>query len=310
VGGRGATRHHGWAWRAGLAGACALLLLAWLSQVSRPGRRVEGCLEGCASLDERKPGPLRYLSFNILHEFPRFTHLEARLALIADGIERLDADIICLQEVPWTTRTGSAARWLAERTGMNYAYLRANGNRFAILFEEGEALLSRFPLREPSHTELLPRAGAFEHRVALAATAETPWGDLQVICTHLTNGDQTLNQAQFRSLSALGGALTPPVVISGDLNAQPHELDIGQLGWVDTYRALHPDEDGLTCCVEALTAAPDEPLEERIDYVFLRPGPGAERVASSRIVFDRPAATANGWLWASDHLGLLVMLAP
>ncbi len=298
-----------------LRAACApvalvLVILLWLSQVSRPGWSIEGCLEGCASFTAREAGPLRYLSLNMLHEFPRFTHLESRLTLIADEIERLDADIVCLQEVPWTTRTGSAARWLAERTGMNYAYLRANGDRYTILFEEGEAILSRYPLREPTLAELAPRAQAFEHRVALAATAVTPWGDVRVICTHLTNGAEMVNHAQFRSLSALAASAPPPVIVSGDLNARPHELDLASLGWVDAYRAAHPDEDGCTCCADSLTAGPDEPLEQRIDYVFLWPGPGAARVASTRVVFDRPAATDGGWLWASDHLGLLVELTP
>ena len=57
----------------------------------------------------------------------------------------------------------------------------------------------------------------------------------------------------------------------------------------------------------ASVARPDEPLEKRIDYVFLVPGPGVQIAAAER-VFDQPFAVANGWLWASDHAGLLVQV--
>jgi endonuclease/exonuclease/phosphatase family metal-dependent hydrolase len=86
---------------------------------------------------------MRILSLNMLHGHPRFVDLTSRLDLIATEITRLGADIIMLQEVPWTLQHGNAAAWLAEQTGMNYLYLRANGGRWTIFFEEGEAILSR-----------------------------------------------------------------------------------------------------------------------------------------------------------------------
>jgi len=74
------------------------------------------------------------MSLNVLHGHPRFEHLARRLDLIAAEIRRQDADIVCLQEVPWTRQLGGGAEYLAQRTGLNYLYLRANGNRWAILF--------------------------------------------------------------------------------------------------------------------------------------------------------------------------------
>ena len=118
-----------------------LLAVGWVLSASRPGSHAEGCPDGCATAEPRRQGPLRVLSLNVLHDFPRFERLSERLDLIAAEILRQDADVVCLQEVPW--HWGSAARALAERTGLNYLYLRANGNRWALLFEEGEALLSR-----------------------------------------------------------------------------------------------------------------------------------------------------------------------
>ena len=293
--------------------ATALVLIAtWFLNVSRPGSRVEGCPQGCAAAPPRQEGPLRVLSLNMLHGFPSFEHLDDRLDLIAAEIGRLDPDIVCLQEVPW--HWGSAAQELAGRTGLNHLTMRANGNRWAILFEEGEAILSRYPLRDAAATGLAPRAGFFEHRVAFQATAATPWGDLRIVSIHLTHGDPEVNEAQAASLiafvkdNASGGA---PAIVAGDFNARQDSPQIQALlaeGWIDTFRASHPDDPGATCCIDDLTD-PGQSLDQRIDYIFLVPGDGSLSVTGSRVVFDQPAQTGDGWLWPSDHAGLLTTLS-
>jgi endonuclease/exonuclease/phosphatase family metal-dependent hydrolase len=282
----------------------SVLIAAWVLNVSRPGRQAEGCPEGCATADTRQAGPLRVLSLNVLHGFPRFEHLARRLDLIAAEIGRQDADIVCLQEVPW--HWGSAARALARQTGLNHLYLRANGNRWALLFEEGEAILSRFPLRDAAAVELAPQAGFFEHRVALAATAVTPWGEVRVFVSHLTAGNPVANRDQVASLADLvAGDTIRPALVAGDFNAREDTPQIQALDWVDAYRVVHPGEEGPTCCIGDLTAGPGELLEKRIDYLFLIPGAGPAEVVSSRRVFEAPFREGDGWLWASDHVGLM-----
>ena len=297
-----------WLWL--LLAALVLLIAMWVLNASRPGARAEGCPDGCATASPRTDGPLRVLSLNMLHGFPRFAHLSDRLDLIAFEIQRLDPDIVCLQEVPW--HWGLAAQHLAERAGLNYLYLRANGNRCAILFEEGEAILSRYPLRDATPIELEPAAGFFEHRVALQATAATPWGDLRVVSTHLTNGDPAVNEAQTASLIGFVSGIESgaPAIVAGDFNARQDSPQIGALyaaGWIDTYRAAHPGDLGLTCCVDDLTD-PDQALDKRIDYIFLVPGDGALQITGSGVVFDRALPSGDGWLWPSDHAGLLTTL--
>jgi len=66
---------------------------------------------------------------------------------------------------------------MSVQSGMNHAYYRANNNRWTILFEEGEAILSHYPLKNLSTTELKPRDGFFEHRVVLHTVTETPKGE-------------------------------------------------------------------------------------------------------------------------------------
>lgn len=297
-------RRFGW-----LAFLAALVLAVLALSLLKPSMHTEGCLATCSTAAERQDGPLRVMSLNMLHGFPKFEHLYRRLDLIAGEINRLQADIVCLQEVPWTLRLGSGAEYLAKRVGMNYLYLRANGNRRTILFEEGVAILSRYPLSDPVAAELEPRAGLFEHRVVLHAAVTTPWGPVGIFVTHLTHGDPDVNRKQISSLESLVDATgSGPAIIAGDLNARADSPQIQSLTqhWTDAYRAANPDREGLTCCIDSLTAGPYERLESRIDYVFLAPHGGEGiGVLDARLVLDRPFLVSGGWQWASDHVGLL-----
>jgi endonuclease/exonuclease/phosphatase family metal-dependent hydrolase len=308
---RGLTRslrRYGWLLPVG-----ALLLTYWILNVSRPGKGVEGCFEGCATGGPRREGQLRVMSLNMLHGFPRFSHLGERLAVISNEIERLDADIVCLQEVPWAPTIGSAASYLAERTGLNHVYLRANGNRWAILFEEGEAILSRYPLRDVTFTELSPQAGFFEHRMVLEAIVTTPWGDASVFVTHLTNGDAEVNRAQAESLMAFVNSHGHhAAIIAGDFNATEDSPQIEFIGQraEDVWRLANRQREGFTCCVDDLTSETPGQLENRIDYLFLLGGPDlGVGVSDCEVVLDQPVQTARGWIWASDHAGLLAALS-
>ena len=290
----------------------ALAVLAlWTMNASQPGAAVEGCLAGCATATRLDDGSVRIMSLNVLHDFPRFAFLPQRLDLVATEIRRLDADIVLLQEVPWTWRVGPGAAYLGQASGLNHAYLRANGNRWAMLFEEGEAILSRFPLRDVRFIELRPREAPFQHRVAVSAVVDTALGPLRVVSTHLANQNPTVNQEQASTLAHFVAAQPGPTLIGGDFNATAGSAAIRalQLAWVDSFAAVWPADPGLTCCVDDLTAPPDEPLEERIDYLFLTPGPAsAWRVRASQRLFTAPQFTPAGRIWASDHIGLWLVL--
>jgi endonuclease/exonuclease/phosphatase family metal-dependent hydrolase len=249
------------------------------------------------------------MSLNMLHGFPHFENLTVRMDMLADEIRRQDADVVCLQEVPWTWQLGSCAAHLAGRVGMNHQYLRANGNRWAILFEEGGAILSRYPLKDITFRELQPRAGFFEHRVVLHATTATPWGDVDVFVTHLTHGDPETNHRQAASLlTFVQDSSHGPAIVAGDLNATDHSAQIQTLTaeWVDAYSATNPDDPGLTCCIDDLNAGPAEGLEKRIDYVFVVPPEDQSiQVRRCQLILGEPFRVAEGWQWASDHVGLL-----
>ena len=289
-----------------IAVLAALAVALYVASASRVGAPA-GCWSGCATAAARTPGPLRVLSMNVLHGFPDFEALEERLELIAGAIRAHDADLVLLQEVPWTFRLGDGAAYLAGRTGLNHASLRANGNRWTILFEEGAAILSRFPLDDVAGIELRPRAGFFEHRVVLYARVETSQGRLDAFSTHLTNGDAEVNRGQVESLrrfvESRAGAL---FVVGGDFNAHEDSPQIRALAarWTDAWRAAHPDRAGPTCCADP-RAGPEERPDERIDFVFVS---HQAAVRSGRRVLQDPIRRESGWLRASDHLGLLAEL--
>jgi endonuclease/exonuclease/phosphatase family metal-dependent hydrolase len=294
--------------------AALTLLVAFILNASRPGRAVEGCPEGCATEIIRRVGPLRVISLNMLHGFPEFEDLSLRLDLIAGEIRRLDADVVLLQEVPWTRRMGNGADYLAQELGYNYLYYRANGNRSLIFFEEGEAILSRFRLEDSFFTVLQPEVGLFERRVSLGASTETPMGEVTFIVTHLTDKDPQANYKQVESLrgvvEAHDGGLT---IVAGDFNASPGDPQITELDslWIDAYRAIHPIDPGYTCCIDDLALNQAKPLEKRIDYIFLVSKNGESgQIVSAQRVFNRPFPVGDRWQWASDHSGLMVEIVP
>lgn len=291
-----------------------ILLILFVFNASIPGWGVEGCPQGCSTASVRRAGPLRIVNLNMLHGFPDFTELALRLELIAAELRRLDADVVLLQEVPWTNATGNGAQFLAQQLGYNCLYYRAQGNRRLIFFETGQAILSRFALIDPIYSVLQPRAGFFEPRVALGATAITPVGEIAFFVVHLTNkkSDPQINRGQAASLREFVEAHTTGLaVVGGDFNAREDSPQIVDLSssWVDAYQTLHPGDPGLTCCVDNLTAGPGEPLEKRIDYIFVvAKGEVGGKIVSASHVFDQPFQVGGVWQWVSDHTGLLVEL--
>ena len=289
-----------------------LLVFVFLDQVSQLGASIEGCQTGCAAQVTEGDDTIRVLSLNMLHGYPDFEDLDERLDIIVAGIQDADADIVMLQEVPWTRELGDVAATLADRLGMNFLYYRANGNRHLIFFEEGELILSRYPLLNSEAVELKPRAGFFENQVVLHADVATPLGDLGLFVTHLTHSNPQANPLQAEALleyvNSKGEELK---VVAGDFNATPDSPQIQTLSqqWIDTYTTLHPEKPGFTSSIDDLHNDRSEPLERRIDYIFLaNEGADAIDLLDARRVFDQPVRTTRGWQWASDHIGLLITL--
>ncbi len=260
-------------------------------------------------------------TLNMLHGLPRFEYLESRKQLILEELRRLAPDVVLLQEVPvFRNREEQIGPWLAKGLGYDMAYGRANGRAF-LGFEEGEAVLSRYPIRDAQRHVLLPKPGLVENRIVLRAVIDTPLGMLEVYNTHFShrvNRDPLrLKQAAdlIRFLQNTYRFRELPAVIGGDINAFPDSQPTRLLiegGLIDAAVQVDPAADGPTSWFRDITDPADSP-RARIDYMFLYPE-GAERSLTVSRCFrflDRPFATPTGptgFLWASDHVGVFCEL--
>ena len=246
---------------------------------------------------------LTVISANLWHDYPRFRRIHARLEAFAQLVENHQADVLLLQEVARTADLW-VDHWLAERLGMSFMYSRANGHQQGIGFEEGVAILSRYPLSRPVLRKLNPGSGPFVHRLAIGARIASPAGDLMAFSVHLgiKSKDNTA-QANLLQDWVEGLAAESPAIVGGDFNAEESAPSIRQLkrSWLDTFRRINPLADGSTHEIHwpwgsVLRRA-------RLDYIFLR-----AKQPRWAVVEARHLETPGGP--HSDHRAVLLRLSP
>lgn len=264
--------------------------------------------------------PLRLVTFNMLHGGPwsSFTgddaDLEARLGMTIAALRALDPDVVALQESPVTRRRGDVPAQLARALGLRHVHAPATERVFplrllgslivrALGFNEGPAVLSRFPITASAIHDL-PRCRRWlDPRVALRVDVQTPSGSLAIFSTHTSRDD-----CQTRRVAELARAETArPAFVLGDLNTGDGAPALGEFldhGFVDCFRAANAGEPGLT--VWQRIDAPAPTVVRRVDYVFMRAAPPwRARVVASRLVLNEPRRRGDAVLWPSDHYGVL-----
>ena len=145
---------------------------------------------------------------------------------IAGIIDRLKADIVCLQEVDAPkplTQNQNQARLFADQFGMDYCFFPVEKTG---LHAFGLAIMSRFSFNEYHHNflpNLFPRLKP-RKRGAIRASIFTPAGPIHIINAHLS----LFKLERRRQLKTLLGedwllAVPPdePIIFCGDLNAGP-----------------------------------------------------------------------------------------
>jgi endonuclease/exonuclease/phosphatase family metal-dependent hydrolase len=296
----------------------SMSIAIWIVLVS-----VDLATASCATPDAPPaPRPLRFVTFNVDHGglgselLGDDSDLEDRFTLATNELERLDADVIGLQEASQGWRRGDVARRFAAMLGYQYAFEGVTQRLFGggilgflsatvLGFDEGPAVVSRWPITA-THTWDVDHCDIFYRRVLLCADVCTPWGPLRACSTHLSG-----SECQAASVDARlrENAADMPIVLMGDMNATEDSPALsllrGRGGFVDTFRAANPGVAGYTddqeMDVEHATAF------ERVDYVLVSAhGPATERVLSSRLVLDKPVFDEDGdVLWPSDHYAVL-----
>jgi endonuclease/exonuclease/phosphatase family metal-dependent hydrolase len=237
------------------------------------------------SYGELLEGRLRVLTWNL---WWRFGPWEDRRPAIAATLERLDADVVCLQEV-WQDEHGSFAAELAEGLGFSHAYgsrLELDGVAF------GNAVLSRWPITSSEVLPLPAPPAAEEQRTCLRADIDGPRGAVQAFSTHLNwrFDHSAVRQEQVRAISAFvagsrsGGGHPFPPILCGDLNAAPDSDEVRMLtgrtaipdpglvfhdAWEVAGTASASSATGATWTNDNPYAALDLEPDRRIDYVLV-----------------------------------------
>jgi endonuclease/exonuclease/phosphatase family metal-dependent hydrolase len=273
---------------------------------------------------QEQSAQLRILTYNILHDgpwsgfFENDTHLKKRLDMTIQELQRLQPDVIALQEASDSRAHGYVPKRIADALGYQMVFEPATQRIFGIGlldrlitaiigFKEGPAILSRHPIVASKIYDLPRCQRRMEPRILLRAEINAPDGPIQVFSAHTSKGDECQLQRVgelFREHRGTGRA-----ILMGDLNAEDQSAVLTEWqhehGFIDAFRVANPGEAGSTVWqnihVEWSTA------DRRVDFIFLVDGKGRDPIIrSSRLAFDQPGRLTNGdALWPSDHRGVV-----
>ena len=264
-------------------------------------------------LEEEGTAAVRLLTMNL---WARQDGWDTRSRLLRDLVTELDPDLLTLQE----TVVGDGDDQVRELVGDDVEIVhstRRDGEGMGI------STVSRWPIRAAHELDLRAgsRVGDFP-ATTLLVEIDTPDGPV-VLVNHFPSWQlhleaercaQTLLVA--RAIEELTPDLAAPVVVAGDLDADPdadsvrfwtgrHPLDGFSVCYRDAWDAVHPGEPGHTYTpANPLLVDEDWPFR-RIDHVLVRcaeHGGAALRIRDCRIVGNDPPA--------SDHYGVVADLEP
>ena len=254
----------------------------------------------------------------------RFGPWEARQPAILEALRRVDADIICLQEV-WQTRDGvDQPGSFADELGYHCAHAAGLGLDLAPE-SLGNAVLSRWPITH-SETRSLPAPNDLnELRTVVRADIEGPRGPIEVFSTHL---NWRLDQSHVRMMQVAAlcefvqetkDRRTYPPILCGDFNAEPESDEIRvltglstppepKLIFYDAWRATGGDGGPGFTWSRANPFTTNDPvlIDARIDYVFVGypHDQSAGEPVSCRVAGDEPVDGVQ----PSDHYGVAAEL--
>jgi len=240
------------------------------------------------------------VTFNLHHDREDWPE---RRRVIQRELERLQPDVIALQEVIQKPHVRNQAAWLARKLGYDYLFVSTDPpGRFK---RYGNALLTRRPVLARNEHLLAPLG---DYRTVGHLRIDVDGRAVNVYGTHLNERSdedgERIRRDQIADLLAFvartdGGA---PVVIAGDFNAQVDAGDLSPLRqrYGDSFGSVHVNNE--LAQVSTLNRHYfDAP--RRIDHVFFQQDQLVAREA--RLLFDEPYAEGR---WASDHYGVWTRL--
>ncbi len=258
---------------------------------------------------------LRVLTWNI---WGRFGPWERRQPAIAATIQKLEADIIALQEV-WGDKATNLAAELAAELGYHYTFAPSMDKKG---FKIGNALLSRWPIEQSESRMLHGKKETGEGRLALYAKINGPRGQIPIFATHLNwRFEQShIRQVQVADLAHFVDSMRPweyPPIVCGDFNAEPTSEEMRMLkglttcpteGLVfhDAWSVAGDGGAGITWDNANPYVKVELEPDRRIDYILVGwPGSrGAAHVVECRVTGNEPV---DG-VWPSDHHAVMAEL--
>ncbi|WP_208745827.1 endonuclease/exonuclease/phosphatase family protein [Pedobacter kyonggii] len=256
------------------------------------------CLLGACSpkisrqAESKRNNVLRVMSYNLHHCNPPSKEKEGLIDVdaIAKAIAEQKPDFVALQEVDVNTkRSGSInqAVVLATKLKMNFYFGKAIDHDGG---DYGVAILSRFPL-SAQQTFMLPKNNdaKAEQRVLAIATAEIAKGVfIRFASTHLDAQRPEDNRIlQAKEINRLAEKETLPLIVAGDLNADPSSESIKIF-----------DSNFTRTCSDCGFTIPVINPRKTIDHIGFKTG-NPFKVVSHEVVPER---------YASDHLPIVAVL--
>lgn len=261
-----------------------------------------------------------------------------RRSAISSTLRDAAPDVLTLQAA-WKTDAASQVLELGE--ALDLPHLTWSPNRRpeayraldpAAGLEIGNAVLSRWPHLHADDL-VLPAAGWPDSgRTAVGAVVDHPRGLVPIVTTHLMShpAGSAARVQQVESLAHFAHRLQTrcsdfpsrasrfPVLVTGDMNAEPSSDELRRLGGLltapcipgfvlaDAWRLAGEDDDGWTWCRRNPLVGPGSP-NARIDYVLvgMNSTAGLGRVLARGLV----GTGAVDGIWPSTHAGVWVDLS-
>jgi endonuclease/exonuclease/phosphatase family metal-dependent hydrolase len=221
-----------------------------------------------------------------------------RLGLLLPDMSALQPDLLGLQEVVYPMQQD---RLIGAAGEGRYETLRAWAGRP----EYGNSLLVRSSLEaaEPDRLDLGLNRSALRTVVGLASGIR-----VLVAVTHLYHEVDGAAERDDQARQIIDwlreGPVTRAQVVMGDFNANPSEPAADRMraeGYRSAFAEANGQEPTVTWPSGLQAPAIDTDGDPAcLDYIWVR---GDLRVASARLVFDRPAAD-DPMLFPSDHFGI------
>lgn len=300
----------GAAWAALILGAAALSACTVDTGDEEVASDAEEITSGrCAGTTSRTTVRVKVMTINLRNDSDEW---ERRFPLIAAEIDRLEPDIIGLQEIEIADDAAEHLNdLLAARGHARYHLHQKRKPGFRGFFTgEGVGIMSRWPIVE-THHEDLP-----EMRISVLARVKHPSGGfIDMMNTHLhqkggaeADGIRLEEARQTVDLANRNDDCWP-TFLTGDMNTVESSAALKHFvsaGFVDSYRKVHgaaTAETGNTSPIVLREGAFAQNPRRRIDFVYGRSA-GGRTVTPVESVVGFRNHDANGF-YPSDHLGVM-----